>query len=784
VKTSSSASYLNPAQQRVSDHGLLESGFSVVLQMPTGSGKTWLAQKAIKQSLKKGFRAVYLSPLRALADELASEWQKEFTNAEVGVFTGDYGKPGRSLPVSYSDARVMIMTPERLDACTRSWRSHWAWIPDVDWLIVDEIHLLGDQNRGSRLEGAISRFKRINPFCRILGLSATLGNREELADWLEGVELETSWRPVPLEWKLVRYRKPEEKLELLANEVSRVAQDGGQSLVFVQSRRRAEQIASDLRERGFNALHHHAGLAHDQRRKVERAFRKNDTRILVATATLEMGLNLPVRQVVLYDLQAFDGVGFQPLSVNTVWQRAGRAGRLGLDDSGEVVLLAPTWERTSDQYSAGRFESIQSGIAQPAALAEQILVEVHSGLARTHSQLERVMKTSLAALQDQSMQVAEAIDEMLQAGMLRQEEVGERTLLKATRLGRIACRHQLKPATVLRLRRFLQDLDTFTDFDLLLVAASTPDCSPNLPVDFEDLETFAEELARRPSRLYEDFDHARDLLDLGGKQLLSSLKTALVIWRWTVTGDAETVAEEEGCYPFEISRLIEAMDRLLLAASSIRQGIDEPSPSEEGSEPSIKSDTHLRIELLRQKILNGIDGPAASLTLIKGIGASWASKLSNQGVSDLTKLVGETPETLARLSGLSEKRASQWIAHAVTLKDRVPSAIVAKGIPTLPPDSDIPVDPYRLKRAIELSVKRGARNQWDVSGGSEPRQVSQQAETLVCSCPDFAKGNTCKHLLAVSLHLHDPVLEQAISKMKDTPNLPYLDLFSLWFDRQ
>lgn len=777
---------LNPAQQHVFDHGLFESGFSAVLQMPTGSGKTWLAQQAIGQSITRGFRAVYLSPLRALADELATDWQKEFGDVSVGVFTGDYGRPGRSLPVSYSDAKVLIMTPERLDACTRSWRPHWSWMPEVDWLVVDEIHMLGDGNRGSRLEGTISRFKRLNPFCRVLGLSATLGNREELADWLEGVELDSDWRPVPLEWKVVRYRKPEEKPALLAGEINRILQEGGQSLVFVQSRRRSEQVAGWLREQGLDARHHHAGLDHSQRRKVERTFRENSTRILVATATLEMGLNLPARQVVLYDLQGFDGVGFESLPVNTVWQRAGRAGRPGLDDSGEAVLLAPTWERKVDQYPKGRFEPIRSGLSRPQALAEQILAEVHSGLARTVPQLQRVMNSSLAAAQGQALPVEKTSEEMLEAGMLRQEEVGERTLLKATRLGRIACRHQLQPNTVLRLRRFLEDLDTFTDFDLLLIAASTSDCEPNLPVDFEELESLAEELARQPSRLFEDFDHARELLDVGGKRLLSALKVGLVLWRWSVLGDEEAVADEDGCYPFEIVRLIESMDRLLLAAASIRRGIDDPFPKDEEDnvEPAPKSDTLLRIELLRQKILNGIDGPAASLTLVDGIGSSWARRLSENGVTDLESLAKSNPTRLASLPKLSEKRAAKWIEQAGERQHDIPVAIQAKGIPTLPPDTDLPVDPYRLRRAIELTVERAKRDQWNVSGGSEPRQVTRDTKTLNCSCPDYAKGNTCKHLLAVRLHLKDQVLEQAIHQLETSTDIPYLDLFSLWFERR
>jgi helicase len=102
---------LNPAQQQMVDCGLLTSGFSCVLQMPTGSGKTWLAKKAIRHSVQRGLRALYLTPLRALAEELLSDWTKEFTGFKVGVFTGDYGRGGVAFPTPYRDARVLIMTP-------------------------------------------------------------------------------------------------------------------------------------------------------------------------------------------------------------------------------------------------------------------------------------------------------------------------------------------------------------------------------------------------------------------------------------------------------------------------------------------------------------------------------------------------------------------------------------------------------------------------------------------------------------------------------------------------
>ncbi|MCW1886714.1 helicase-related protein [Luteolibacter flavescens] len=781
------APHLNPAQQRMIDHGVLDSGFSTVLQMPTGSGKTWLAREAIRSSLSRGFRAVYLSPLRALADELSTSWTSVFPDSPVGVFTGDYGKPGKALPVSYFDARVMIMTPERLDACTRAWRSHWAWIPEVDWLVVDELHLLGDGQRGARLEGTISRFRRLNPFCRVLGLSATLGNRGQLADWLDGVELGSDWRQVPLEWKVVRYRKPDEKPGLLATEVTRIRDAGGQSLVFVQSRRRCEHLAKWLRDQGLQADHHHAGLTHDSRRKVEWGFRESATQVLVATGTLEMGINLPARQVILYDLQGFDGQGFTPLAVNTVWQRAGRAGRPGLDPVGEAVLFAPSWEKSADRYALGRFEPIISGLTEPQAMAEQILAEVHSGLARTTDQLERVFHSSLAAFQGKTLKIRRMVTEMLDAGMLREEERETRVILHATPLGRIACRHQLRPATVLHLRRLLEGKAALTDFDLLLACASAPDCELVLPMDFEDLENLAEELTRQTSRLLADPGHNH--LSIGDKRLLAALKTCIVLWRWTVLGDEEMVAEEDGIYPFEISRLIESMDRLLLASASIQKLIDTPRLPE-GVEPPVmdkqpKSASLLRIELLRQKVLNGIDGPAASLTLIDGIGSAWARKLSAGGIPDLAALARSSVETLTALPGLSAKRATKWISEASSADLQVPPPVDAPRVPTFPPDEDMPVDPYRLRRALDLKVAGYGRNRWSVAGGSEPRLVQLEGGVFSCNCPDHAKGRDCKHLIAVRLHRKDPELCRLVASFRfgQMPSHPYLDLFLLWFQR-
>src|SRR5437764_1884575 len=154
---------LTPPQAEVLAGGYLDSGFHCLLEMPTGAGKTWLAEEAVASVLRRGLRAVYLTPLKALAGELARRWQGRFAPEAVGVFTGDHGGGGKPFPVPFRAARLLVMTPERLDACTRAWRAHWDWVPQVDLLVVDEFHLLGDRHRGPRLEGTLSRFLRLNP---------------------------------------------------------------------------------------------------------------------------------------------------------------------------------------------------------------------------------------------------------------------------------------------------------------------------------------------------------------------------------------------------------------------------------------------------------------------------------------------------------------------------------------------------------------------------------------------------------------------------------------------
>src|SRR5207237_260642 len=106
-------------------------------------------------------------------------------------------------------------------------------VADADWqrqaLAGGASYCFGPDARGARLEGALSRFRRLNPFARFLGLSATLGNSQELATWFDGIAYTSTWRPIPMQWRVIRYRKADEKPTLLLEEVRRNTHSGGKS---------------------------------------------------------------------------------------------------------------------------------------------------------------------------------------------------------------------------------------------------------------------------------------------------------------------------------------------------------------------------------------------------------------------------------------------------------------------------------------------------------------------------------------------------------------------------
>lgn len=259
---------LFPPQQEVIDQGLLTRPEHCLLNMTTGSGKTFISEIAIEEVLRKGYKVIYVTPLRALAAQQYEIYSKRFSDYRVGVFTGETTQTKKT-KTSYQNAQLMIMTPERLDACLRNWHTHWNWIPDVDLIVIDEFHILSQGQRGARLEGMITRFIRMNPFVKIIGLSATMPNVRQLSGWLQGSFYQSTWRRIPFEKKIVRFKAAKDKPELLLEQVKMCINAGGQSLVFCNSRSRVQSLMDYLKENGINTACHHAGLLPEERITIE-----------------------------------------------------------------------------------------------------------------------------------------------------------------------------------------------------------------------------------------------------------------------------------------------------------------------------------------------------------------------------------------------------------------------------------------------------------------------------------------------------------------------------------
>ena len=183
---------LRPAQEKAIKAGLL-TGKNLLVCTPTASGKTLVAELAMLNTiLVDGGKAVYIVPLKALASEKYKEFKRKYSHLiKVALSIGDFDSSDPYL----MDYDLIITTSEKLDSLIRH---NAPWIPMLRVVVVDEIHLLNDPERGPTLEVLITILKRILKNVQIIALSATIGNPKQLASWLNAELVIDDWRPVKL----------------------------------------------------------------------------------------------------------------------------------------------------------------------------------------------------------------------------------------------------------------------------------------------------------------------------------------------------------------------------------------------------------------------------------------------------------------------------------------------------------------------------------------------------------------------------------------------------------
>ena len=436
---------LYPPQAEAVEAGVAD-GDSLVASIPTASGKTLIAQLAMLSAIERGGKALYIVPLRALASEKREEFEAfEPYGVSIGVATGNYEDSGEWL----AGKDVIVATSEKVDSLVRNGAP---WVDDLDCVVSDEVHLVDDPNRGPTLEVTLAKLRRINPNLQVVALSATVGNADEMAEWLDAELVDSSWRPIELRTG-VQYGQAlhfgdgsQRELRVGSNEkpteaiVRDTLAEDGSTLVFVNSRRNAEGAAkrlantsrdglddeerrrlSDLAEeiRGVSdtetsedlatcvekgAAFHHAGCSSDHRSIVEDAFRDRLIKVVSATPTLAAGVNTPSRRVVVRDWRRYSGEagGMKPLSVLEVHQMMGRAGRPGRDPYGEALLLAKSHDELDellDRYVWADPEPVESKLAREPSMRTHLLATIASGFADSRAALLEFLDRTLYATQ-------------------------------------------------------------------------------------------------------------------------------------------------------------------------------------------------------------------------------------------------------------------------------------------------------------------------------------------------------------------------------------------------
>lgn len=337
---------LLPVQSRAISAGLLE-GRSQLVVSATATGKSLIGEMAgVKNLLQGKGKLLFLVPLVALAnqkyDQLSAYNELGFqTSIRVGTSRIRLGKSRRI--AQRLDADIIAGTYEGIDQVIRTKKS----LGRVGTVVIDEVHMLEDAERGHRLAGLIARLRNAAPEAQFIFLSATVGNPGALARRLDVALVEYEVRPVPIERHLI-FSAGKEKRKLLrelAAQAERLTSSTGyhgQTIIFTNSRKNCYNLAQAIP----GAAAYHAGLQYPERKRIEELFGQGKIRTVVTTAALAAGVDFPASQVVFESL----AMGINWLNVHEFNQMLGRAGRPGYHDLGLVYILAEPGRR----FSSGR----------------------------------------------------------------------------------------------------------------------------------------------------------------------------------------------------------------------------------------------------------------------------------------------------------------------------------------------------------------------------------------------------------------------------------------------
>ena len=662
--------YLMPPQADSVRVGLF-NGKNIIVSAPTASGKTLIAEMAILNSFLSGKKSIYLAPLRALISEKYEDFIKENPDIKAILSIGDYNETDYNID-KYD---VIFASTEKFDSIIRNSLHK---IGNIGCIIYDEVHLLSDIGRGPTLEFLITLNKLLFPNAQIIGLSATIGNSDELADWLKAELVKSDFRPVKLSKK--KYFEGElingniEKLnsgyeDPLSNIAAWLFKNNKQALVFSQNKRNVVsnaktvssliggklleddkkklllvskeilgvldrpttqcEILSELVKNGV--AFHHAGLVNRQRKIIEDNFKKGLIKFIVATPTLAMGVNLPANTVIINSIRRYGDYGMELLPAIEIEQMMGRAGRPRYDKEGNAIVIARNegeLEIIDEKYFSGEVEPITSKFNSEIAIRKYTLNLFCLGIYDKEDKISDFFGETF--MHFSGIEVYEKIED----AMSFLEENGfitdNKNKIEVTRMGKLVNSLYIDPLTGSLFIKFIERIkkkENVEELDLMHVLF----CSE----EFRNIRTNQKEFQKYEEESYElDLSADENIVDY--ERFISAIKMAHVMQDWISEKNEKYMEEEYGLLPGEFYNILENTKWLIYSLNEISKVMQLRRKD--------MNDMGIRIK-------NGIKAELIPLVSVPEIGRVRARKLYSIGVVSLKSLREASLERLSQILG-------------------------------------------------------------------------------------------------------------------------------------
>jgi ATP-dependent DNA helicase len=700
-------SSLYPPQELALSKGLLE-GKNLLVTTPTASGKTLIAMMAAIKTIEKGLKVIYLTPLRALATEkyhdfhVLEDLDINGIKTRVKIATSDYDSSGKDV----EDADVIILTNEKMDLLMR----HGAeWISDVGLFVADEVHLIGERERGPTLEMMLTNICQLYQQSQILALSATVANSDDIADWLGCELIESNWRPTKL------IEGVYEDGNLLMNDGSRFEiltsvgvtsaaidiaidslKNGGQALIFADTRKRAFSLATKAAEAVYKSLNksaqertielsskilnkgddteltrnlshlvakgvafHHAGLGPTSREIVEESFKKGIIKLLAATPTLAAGVNLPARRIILASILRYDaGYGGNiPISVLEYKQLSGRAGRPQYDTFGEAIIIAEPGVSAEDLYNKyilGNPEPLRSQLINDRAIRVHLLSTVARVPGIKKIEIYHLFESTLFARNYQKNTVVFKVDAALSYLEAEYLIKSKNDRYIATDFGRKTTLLYIDPLTAVEFRKAIGSLDRTTTkrndsnnksytLGFLQMITTSADFYPKLSLrkkDFEELNSLIQHHSDELFYPISEYDYSRSLLALN---------------EWIDETSDRMISDKIGVEPGDMHRMVEIGGWLTYSLYEVAKLLK-------------REDLLTEIHNLRTRIKYGVREELIQIVVLEGIGRVRARALYDAGLTDTRKLARVSDSKLAAISKIGPTVAAKLKEQLKTQK--------------------------------------------------------------------------------------------------------------------